>query len=128
MRLTSGIGKLEVLDKARSRKYLTLIIQAGQLAIGALVMFGTIILMKCIFPIKEWRERLSYWTGPCFFFFSFLQKNEEKGCHTGQDLGFYLYFLQKNGGKGCHCGQDLVDHLLVFGVSVMWWHASFLFS
>ena len=35
---------------------------------------------------------MSYWTGPCFL---------------------YTYFLQKNGGEGCHTGQDLVVSNLI---------------
>ena len=52
------------------------------------------ILFSFHFPTKEWRRRMSYWTGPCFLFI-FLQKNGGEGCHTGQDLVFFTRISYK---------------------------------
>ncbi len=102
-----GCWKDRGVGKARSRKYLTLIIRAGRLAVGAYSSDET----------------------------SLLQKNGGKGCHTGQDLEFSilisyrrmeekdvivdrtlfsLLFPTKEWRKGCHCGQDLVFSILIF--------------
>ena len=77
------------------------------------------------FPTKEWREGMSYWTGPYRRYRHFLQKNGEKGCHIGQDLVVFTLISYKRMEE-----KDVIADrtLSIVNFSTMWWHRPALLS
>ena len=78
-----------------------------------------------LFPTKEWRRRMLYWTGPYHRYRYFLQKNGVKGCHIGQDLVVFTLISYKRMEE-----KDVIADrtLSIVKVLTMWWHRPALLS